>query len=398
MEFLDSFSPGSTKRTHLFAAQQRKLKRLLVEQDIDAGLIQRVLDSGYFAWGIGQLGSGESKPGVMDSYYGNKWAGLIELEQFLKFLRTGSLDLMPPTFPEYNVTSPAEVREILSRPEHTRFAGRMSFRGQTTDYWIKRPLPNPRAQRADGSERMIVPSWWRRWINKDLGERESTTSGSVFSSPLLAAPMLFHDIPDWRDHFAPHHASGEDGPPACAVCEEMAARQREHMMNSSFSNEVPLLEQHYGIPTIGLDITFDPEIALFFASHRAVKKDGGRWSFEPVERGGHHGVVYCFVFEWPSVTETQYLIRDVGLFRNLQPLRPIRQHCGLPAFHVHEIAAAVRDLHAVFYLDKAFDTVGLPSASYLFPNRKEDPFYGALLGLRDLAPEIWGQIAEYDGL
>src|SRR5690242_1071332 len=104
MEFLDSFSPGSTKRTHLFAAQQRKLKRLLVEQDIDAGLIQRVLDSGYFAWGIGQLGSGESKPGVMDSYYGNKWAGLIELEQFLKFLRTGSLDVMPPTFPEYNVT------------------------------------------------------------------------------------------------------------------------------------------------------------------------------------------------------------------------------------------------------------------------------------------------------
>ena len=90
--------------------------------------------------------------------------------------------------------------------------------------------------------------------------------------------------------------------------------------------------------------------------------------------------------------------RDVGLFRNLQPLRPIRQHCGLPAFHVHEISAAVRDLHAVFYLDKAFDTVGLPSASYLFPNRKEDPFYGALLGLRDLAPEIWGQIAEYDGL
>ena len=50
----------------------------------------------------------------MDSYYGNKWAGLIELEQFLKFLRTGSLDVMPPTFPEYNVTSPAEVRDILS--------------------------------------------------------------------------------------------------------------------------------------------------------------------------------------------------------------------------------------------------------------------------------------------
>src|SRR5262245_21858328 len=133
----------------------------------------------------------------------------------------------------------------------------------------------------------------------------------------------------------------------------MAARREAHFFNAPYSNDVPLLEQHYGIPTIGLDITFDPAVAAFFASHNFVRGANGRASFRAIRDGDHQGIVYCFVFESPSVTETGYLVRDVPLFRNIPPLRPIRQRCGLPAFHVNEIAAAVRDLHAVFYLDPA---------------------------------------------
>jgi hypothetical protein len=91
-------------------------------------------------------------------------------------------------------------------------------------------------------------------------------------------------------------------------------------------------------------------------------------------------------------------VRDISLFRNLPPLRPIRQHCGLPAFHFNEIAAAARDLHAVFHLDEAFDVSGLPSAAALFPGREEDRFYDALLELRERAPEIWGSVVEYGAL
>lgn len=91
-------------------------------------------------------------------------------------------------------------------------------------------------------------------------------------------------------------------------------------------------------------------------------------------------------------------MRDISLFRNLPPLRPIRQHCGLPSFHFNEIAAAARDLHAVFHLDEAFDVSGLPSAAELFPGRDEDRFYDTLLELRQRVPEMWGSIVEYGDL
>jgi hypothetical protein len=387
------------RRDGFLGKYQCKLRRTLAEHDVDEALIEQVVNSGYFAWGIGRLGSTDVQPGVMDSYYGNKRAGLIGIEHFVEYLRSDVLDAMPPTFPEYRVKSISEVRAILSKPEHMRHAGRMSFRGQTTDYWVKRPIPNPRAKRADGYERMIVPSWWRKWIDKNPAERESTPYQSPLSSAMLSVPLLYHDIPHWQDHF-PHNEKQDlnVGGPDCTVCTEMAARYEAYVFRAQSSNDVPLLEQHYGIPTIGLDVTFDPAVAFFFAANRFVSRPNGRASFEPVRVGKHQGVVYCFVFEWPSVRETEYLIRDIGLFKNIPPLRPIRQRCGLPAFHVHEISAAVRDLHAVFYLDEAFDPSELPSASYLFPSRDEDAFYGALLELRERAPEIWGAVVEYDDL
>jgi hypothetical protein len=311
----------------------------------------------------------------------------------VRYLRTGEFDATPARFAEYSVKSISEVRAILSRPENARYAGRMSFRGQTKDYWIKRSVPNPSAKRADGQERMIVPSWWRRWINKNPVERQAGPALSVFSSPVLTAPLLYHDIPDWRRHYCRDgHRDGE----VCKVCAEMEERHQAHVYDASFSNEIPMLEQHYGIPTIGLDITFDPAVAFFFASHLFARHQNGRASFEPVAQGNHQGVVYCFVFEWPSVSETEYLIRDISLFKNLPPIRPIRQHCGLPAFHMTEIAAAARDLHAVFYLDTTFDPAALPSVSDLFPTRDEDKFYGALLELRRLDPDTWGEVVEYE--
>jgi hypothetical protein len=331
----------------------------------------------------------------MDTYYGNKYAGLFELDEFVDYLRSGSHDGLPVRFAEYHVKSLREIRAILDRPENSAYAGRVTFRGQTEDFWIRRPVPNPRAKSADGSERMIVPSQWRKAINRSLDDRESKTSASVFASPLLSSPLLYHDIPDWRNHLR-HIAEHLGEPDPCKVCSEIATRREAHSLDAVYSNDGPLLEQHYGMPTMGLDVTFDPAVGAFFASHNFVRGANGRASFEPVRAGDHQGIIYCFVFESPSVTETGYMVREVPLFRNIPPLRPIRQRCGLPAFHVNEIAAAVRDLHAVFYLDAAFDLSELPSASYLFPGRQEDRFYGVLVELREWLPQVWGDIVEYD--
>jgi hypothetical protein len=385
------------RRHNSFLDQQDELRRALGDRNLSPSAIQDAIDSGYFAWRVGQYGSDVGRPGVMDSYYGNKYSGLIELDRFVEYLRNGSITTLPSRVKEYRVKSIREAISILNSRQHASCAGLMSFRGQTMDVKIKRSIPNPQAKDDNGNERMIVPSWWRRWIDKNPAERTSTPSDSPFSNSLFSAPLLYFDIPNWREHLL--HSGrqdwGVDGI-ACKVCKEMSAREEGLMLNAAASNEAPLLEQHYGMPTIGLDVTFDLSVAFFFASHKFVRHRGERASFEPVESGKHQGVVYCFVFEWPSVTETSFLIRDIKMFKHLTPLRPIRQRCGLPAFHIHEIGAAARDLDAIMYIDESFDLSGLPTMAKLFPSRKEDVFYGALLDARDQMPDIWGQIVDYE--
>jgi hypothetical protein len=136
-------TPYAGKGHDVFEAFQDKLKHTLATHRIDQSVIQEVIDSGFFAWGIGEFGSSEVRPCIADSYYGNKYAGLIEVDQFVEYLRSGKHDARPARFAEYTVKSIDEVRTILSRPEHTRYASRMSFRGQTTDFWVKRPIPIP---------------------------------------------------------------------------------------------------------------------------------------------------------------------------------------------------------------------------------------------------------------
>lgn len=385
------------RRESFFIDQQRLLREKLDAANLPAAVIDRAMASGYFAWGIRDFGPGDGRPAVMDSYYGNKWSGLMEMDEFVSYLRDGTVRRLPSGVSTHTVRNLAEALTILGEPRQARFAGRMCFRGQTTDYYIRRSLPNPRAAGADGQERMIVPSWWRPRINKNPAERLIDSDRRLFSSPALVAPLLYHDIAGWRDHIAPIDSTCMTDGQICETCTLMEARREEHMSSLARINEAPLLEQHYGMPTIGLDVTFDPATAFFFASHRFVQEGAGA-RFEPVASGERQGIVYCFVFESPPVRETEFLVRDISLFRHVSPLRPIRQRCGLPAFHFNEVAAAARDLHAVFHLHDAFDLSDLPAAATLFPNRKEDRFYDALLELRERSPEIWGSVVEYEPL
>ena len=88
-------------------------------------------------------------------------------------------------------------------------------------------------------------------------------------------------------------------------------------------------------------------------------------------------------------------MKEIGVFEHLPVERPLRQRCGLPAFHGNEIAAAARDLDAVIMLDANFDLSGLPEPSYLFP-RLEDPFYLALLEEKQRDENEWNWVVDYE--
>jgi hypothetical protein len=107
------------------------------------------------------------------------------------------------------------------------------------------------------------------------------------------------------------------------------------------------VEQHYARQTPGLDLTFDIDSALFFATNRFKVGDDGLAYHERVPRGEHEGVIYLFRFGSPSVKRTEYLIREFDYFKTHQPLRILRQHCALPLFGQYERNIAVTDVDTV---------------------------------------------------
>ena len=74
----------------------------------------------------------------------------------------------------------------------------------------------------------------------------------------------------------------------------------------------------------------------------------------------------------------------------------MRQDCGLPIFAGHERHIAVTDLAFIIYLHKDFDYQGRKTPEYMFPNSKEDRFYGKLLELKDRFPDELEDIVEYE--
>jgi FRG domain-containing protein len=159
-------------------------------------------------------------------------------------------------------------------------------------------------------------------------------------------------------------------------------RWRKIKLEGIMSRDLPIVEQHYGIDTCGLDVTFDPSVACFFATHKFHQRDDGTAYYKVVEDDDHCGVLYGFVFRDPKLTKTSELVESLPLFDHIQPTRPQRQKCALPFFHSHSINEAVCDLDFVMYISKGFDISGLPSAQELFPGVSDDEFYRAALEIK----------------
>jgi hypothetical protein len=63
------------------------------------------------------------------------------------------------------------------------------------------------------------------------------------------------------------------------------------------------VEQHYARQTSDLDLTFDIDSALFFATNRFSFEDGLAY-YERIPRGEHEGAIYFFRFGSLSVKRT----------------------------------------------------------------------------------------------
>jgi hypothetical protein len=134
-----------------------------------------------------------------------------------------------------------------------------------------------------------------------------------------------------------------------------------------------LFLQHYGIESNVLDVTYDTDVALFFAQNRI--EDGG---YVPVSTGTP--VIYIFLLD----PELDRVARTIDLIGHLEVLRPLRQRCGV----LGGASLVSRNFYARFVavqLILDFSVEETTSADYLFPGPEEDQ---VLHGLQVLQEEL----------
>jgi hypothetical protein len=343
----------------------RRLEEVLRSKGVSEKKIIDVLDSGYTLRKFLTSYKGGISEKISDKMYGNKgFSSCFEIDEFIEYIygRYNFPEL--PTFSEYTVNNIDEINEILHDERRQRYMknGILSFRGQTSQYSYKRKIPNPVRADETGRELSVFPGLYRQ-------------SGDFYT---------FSDIPEEKRTLINFLRELEPSNP------------RVHL-DSTYAYDIMRTEQHYATQTSGLDISFDIETAIFFATYKFKLNQSNKAAYEKIKKGDHEGVIYGFCFREPSVKSTEFLISEFDLFKTYKPERVLRQNCGLPLFGQHERNIAITDLDFIIKLHRNFDYEGLRTPEYMFPNTQEDPFYGKLLELKDRHPDLLSNIVEYDG-
>jgi FRG domain len=154
-----------------------------------------------------------------------------------------------------------------------------------------------------------------------------------------------------------------------------AFAERLHKLTSDFDLHLLAisLAQHYGLPSMGLDVTDDLDVALFFALHKLEKASVPR-HLRPSRKAARSGLSVLYVFA-PS-ERFQLNFRDYCP-PGFPSGRPDRQRARfLHTGWGYSRNACARMLMAAFDLDPAGDFGELPRPHHLFPGPDEDPFGG----------------------
>lgn len=403
-------SKSSETYRNYIAKGQILLRKLLEKKGFSNEIIKAVLDSGYLAMKADTVLAPGSMH-IVDGFYGSKtmW-GLIPLGFFSNYLRQ-PLDkyVFPKMSRHYKVSSLQDAKARLLDDPNAPFylAGEMAFRGQTNKYSIKRQIPNPMARDIDGSEELILASYWRQFLPSIIDRTRSLKSNTI--DAFFSDPILRKNIPDNIMNTIDQFDSGgyrlideynvwshtDDLTLAEKFTDNVMPRTGyvRYSREGRLFRQLPTIQQHYGIRTAGLDVTFDLSVACFFALNSFSFNENGKGYFQRKNKDVNP-VVYCFVFHDPPLTKTLDITSSFDWFKDFEPLRPKRQNCALVGTDSFSVNVAQADMAVILELDLDFDTSGLPDQNYLFPSASEDPFYSYLLEKKKTDP-LWSEIIEY---
>src|SRR6266446_822365 len=161
------------------------------------------------------------------------------------------------------------------------------------------------------------------------------------------------------------------------------------------------LAQHYGIPTHGLDLTASIDVAVWFALNEMfahVFSDQVCHWYQPRDSwssdGDERPVIYVIAVDPWLPRQLEALQKEVPL---PEAPRPDRQAAYLHhgGWGLQFNACAEDVVHAIF-LQPGFRAAQEFSTSYMFPDRKDDDFYDALLELKTKAASTTDSITGYE--
>jgi len=314
---------------------------------------------------IVQLAAGGSDALWVDAQYGlvySDWIaqggavyGVTERmpkRNFDEMAELGFLRVPFARFPRLRLRSRKEIETILDRLSRTLpVNAQILLRGQTREYTLGRPTALMEA--LYGVSDVIEPS--------------------LTTSAKRCGIDVNEIMPEWSgllrflvDSLRP------------LIQEEKQSGQIDDWFNSySFSRFSFAIAQHYGLPSSGLDVTGDLDVALFFSLRQfmVLSESEGIGTYEAKRDWSEPSVIYVFV-----LPTQHHSIKFANLKPSTLPItRPARQN----AFFLHRGWGlsgndCARLLAFAMYVDEDFETGEIPAASHLFPGEREDNFAATL--------------------
>ncbi|WP_181257016.1 FRG domain-containing protein [Vibrio splendidus] len=257
--------------------------------------------------------------------------------------------------PRINISNRVELDALLSSIESRDPNLKLLFRGQNSEYFIKRKAEENLA--LYGSETVLEPSLIPSAVRRNV----------LIEDVMPLWNSMLHTYLDKNILSLPIHE------------QKIASRELANFkISPKFGMFSLALAQHYGLPSVGLDATDNIETALFFATHKFETTNGSSSYTYNLHEMTERPVIYIL-----SPPEKFHLDYDDFKPAGLDFLRPDKQ--GAKFLHTGwglNQNRCARHIWIALYLDPCGDFGSISKAEDLFP--KTDSFANEIKPIIDM--------------
>lgn len=331
----------------MYKNQRKTLIKYLKSINVSENTIESMLDSRYYCYNDDlpppyQLDGYRIYDGFVGSRISdslNSYITVPDLRQYIinfdKNGYTGSLRKYPYLKTEvHDVMDIANAVESLKSAFHSR-VGKISYRGSSMMYMLKRKFPNPIFCISNGEEYSLIPSFFRVYNGQNQEQ----------------LGLYFYNILE--------------------------------AMSLNYIADAQSLFQHYGYGTVFLDVTFDVIVSLFFALNKLVIDKNGFYDYVPLNKNEYQNAVLYVLCVDMTDDLFDYNLNNlkVPVYENeIIALRPQRQNSTTLRGDFASLNKAASEIIGVITFAKDFTIPKeMYDKRYLFPSPEEDEAYRFLI-------------------